>query len=177
MLIRTFSWLFVGSLHYFWHFSKSAATRSTLLRTLKVHHSLVISLLEEVRKMNKALSIQGGVAESWDLFLFLQLSADVYRIHSLPHGGLLVLFRGGGVRTLDELLEAPQQEIENVISGEAIRWVMPLCDDSCSEELTVMMKVVPSSEEMGGNQKPRPGGWVFSSNTLFLKSLLIIEIF
>ncbi|XP_039937328.1 nucleolar protein 11 [Hirundo rustica] len=50
------------------------------------------------------------------------LSADVYRIHSLPHGGPVVLFRGGGVRTLDELLEAPQQEIENVISGEVIRW-------------------------------------------------------
>ncbi|XP_015500920.1 nucleolar protein 11 [Parus major] len=50
------------------------------------------------------------------------LSADVYRIHSLPHGGPLVLFRGGGVRTLDVLLEAPQQEIENIISGEVIRW-------------------------------------------------------
>ncbi|NXQ56642.1 NOL11 protein, partial [Anthoscopus minutus] len=50
------------------------------------------------------------------------LSADVYRIHSLPHGGPLVLFRGGGVRTLDVLLEAPQQEIENVTSDEAIRW-------------------------------------------------------
>ncbi|NXO37858.1 NOL11 protein, partial [Locustella ochotensis] len=50
------------------------------------------------------------------------LSADVYRIHSLPHGGPVVLFRGGGVRTLDVLLEAPQQEIENVISDEVIRW-------------------------------------------------------
>uniref|UniRef100_A0A8C0V6L9 Nucleolar protein 11 n=1 Tax=Cyanistes caeruleus TaxID=156563 RepID=A0A8C0V6L9_CYACU len=50
------------------------------------------------------------------------LSADVYRIHSLPHGGPVVLFRGGGVRTLDVLLEAPQQEIENIISGEVIRW-------------------------------------------------------
>ncbi|NXL70522.1 NOL11 protein, partial [Leptocoma aspasia] len=50
------------------------------------------------------------------------LSADVYRIHSLPHGGPLVLFRGGAVRTLDVLLEAPQQEIENVISAEVIRW-------------------------------------------------------
>ncbi|NXU17007.1 NOL11 protein, partial [Pardalotus punctatus] len=50
------------------------------------------------------------------------LSADVYRIHSLPSGGPLVLFRGGGVRTLDVLLEAPQQEIENVISDEVIRW-------------------------------------------------------
>ncbi|KAI1232455.1 hypothetical protein IHE44_0006919 [Lamprotornis superbus] len=50
------------------------------------------------------------------------LSADVYRIHSLPLGGPVVLFRGGGVRTLDVLLEAPQQEIENVISGEVIRW-------------------------------------------------------
>nr|XP_026651349.1 nucleolar protein 11 isoform X2 [Zonotrichia albicollis] len=50
------------------------------------------------------------------------LSADVYRIHSLPQGGTLVLFRGGGVRTLDVLLEAPQQEIENLISAETIRW-------------------------------------------------------
>ncbi|NXQ25490.1 NOL11 protein, partial [Alaudala cheleensis] len=50
------------------------------------------------------------------------LSADVYRIHSLPQGGPLVLFRGGGVRTLDVLLEAPQQEIENVVSAEVIRW-------------------------------------------------------
>uniref|UniRef100_A0A8C5NQU9 Nucleolar protein 11 n=1 Tax=Junco hyemalis TaxID=40217 RepID=A0A8C5NQU9_JUNHY len=50
------------------------------------------------------------------------LSADVYRIHSLPQGGALVLFRGGGVRTLDVLLEAPQQEIENLLSAETIRW-------------------------------------------------------
>uniref|UniRef100_A0A8C5X2P2 Nucleolar protein 11 n=1 Tax=Malurus cyaneus samueli TaxID=2593467 RepID=A0A8C5X2P2_9PASS len=50
------------------------------------------------------------------------LSADVYRIHSLPNGGPVVLFKGGGVRTLDVLLEAPQQEIENVISDEVIRW-------------------------------------------------------
>ncbi|NXO27798.1 NOL11 protein, partial [Cisticola juncidis] len=50
------------------------------------------------------------------------LSADVYRIHALPQGGPLVLFRAGAVRTLDELLEAPQQEIENVLAGEDIRW-------------------------------------------------------
>ncbi|NXW28353.1 NOL11 protein, partial [Phaetusa simplex] len=50
------------------------------------------------------------------------LSADVYRIHSLPNGGPVVLFKGGGVRTLDVLLEAPQQEIENIISDEAIKW-------------------------------------------------------
>ncbi|XP_050174950.1 nucleolar protein 11 [Myiozetetes cayanensis] len=50
------------------------------------------------------------------------LSADVHRIHSLPEGGALVLFRGGAVRTLDVLLEAPQQEIENVVSDEAIWW-------------------------------------------------------
>uniref|UniRef100_A0A8C5TG17 Nucleolar protein 11 n=1 Tax=Malurus cyaneus samueli TaxID=2593467 RepID=A0A8C5TG17_9PASS len=51
------------------------------------------------------------------------LSADVYRIHSLPNGGPVVLFKGGGVRTLDVLLEAPQQEIENVISDEVIRYI------------------------------------------------------
>ncbi|NXR70224.1 NOL11 protein, partial [Rhadina sibilatrix] len=57
------------------------------------------------------------------------LSADVYRIHSLPHGGPLVLFRGGGVRSLDVLLEAPQQEIENLISGEVIRWSGAFMED------------------------------------------------
>ncbi|NXA78529.1 NOL11 protein, partial [Thryothorus ludovicianus] len=50
------------------------------------------------------------------------LSAAVCRIHALPLGGPLVLFRGGAVRSLDVLLAAPQQEIENLISGEAIRW-------------------------------------------------------
>ncbi|GAB0197654.1 nucleolar protein 11 [Grus japonensis] len=50
------------------------------------------------------------------------LSADVYRIHSLPNGGPVVLFKGGGVRTLDVLLEAPQQEIENIITDEVIKW-------------------------------------------------------
>ncbi|NXW01060.1 NOL11 protein, partial [Fregetta grallaria] len=50
------------------------------------------------------------------------LSADVYRVHSLPNGGPVVLFKGGGVRTLDVLLEAPQQEIENIISDEVIKW-------------------------------------------------------
>ncbi|KAF4793671.1 nucleolar protein 11 [Turdus rufiventris] len=65
------------------------------------------------------------------------LSADVYRIHSLPHGGLLVLFRGGGVRTLDELLEAPQQEIENVISDSndsVYQVLIPLQQDTEEEE-------------------------------------------
>uniref|UniRef100_A0A8C3S2G5 Nucleolar protein 11 n=1 Tax=Chelydra serpentina TaxID=8475 RepID=A0A8C3S2G5_CHESE len=46
------------------------------------------------------------------------LTADVYRIHSVPHTEPLVLFKGGAVRTLDALLAAPQQEIENVISDE-----------------------------------------------------------
>ncbi|XP_030389843.1 nucleolar protein 11 [Gopherus evgoodei] len=50
------------------------------------------------------------------------LTAEVYRIHSLPHTEPLVLFKGGAVQTLDALLAAPQQEIENVISDEVIRW-------------------------------------------------------
>ncbi|XP_074870577.1 nucleolar protein 11 [Carettochelys insculpta] len=50
------------------------------------------------------------------------LAAEVYRIHSLPHTEPVVLFSRGAVRTLDVLLAAPQQEIENVISDEVIRW-------------------------------------------------------
>uniref|UniRef100_A0A8D0H5K2 Nucleolar protein 11 n=1 Tax=Sphenodon punctatus TaxID=8508 RepID=A0A8D0H5K2_SPHPU len=50
------------------------------------------------------------------------LSAEVYKIHSLPHTEPLVLFKGGGVQSLDALLAAPQQRIEKVISDEVIRW-------------------------------------------------------
>ncbi|XP_062976086.1 nucleolar protein 11 [Elgaria multicarinata webbii] len=50
------------------------------------------------------------------------LSADVYRMHSLPHTEPLVLFKGGAVKSLDALLAAPQQEIENIFSDEVIKW-------------------------------------------------------
>ncbi|KAF7238227.1 Nucleolar protein 11, partial [Varanus komodoensis] len=50
------------------------------------------------------------------------LSADVYRIHSLPHTEPLVLFKSGAIKSLDALLAAPQQEIETILSDEVIRW-------------------------------------------------------
>ncbi|NWI03804.1 NOL11 protein, partial [Tichodroma muraria] len=71
---------------------------------------------------DKVLRIWKNEDISLDKAFKATLSADVHRIHSLPQGGPVVLFRGGAVRTLDVLLEAPQQEIENVISGEVIRW-------------------------------------------------------
>ncbi|XP_048346108.1 nucleolar protein 11 [Sphaerodactylus townsendi] len=49
-------------------------------------------------------------------------SADVYWIHSVPHAEPLVLFKNGTIKSLDVLLAAPQQEIENVFSNEVIRW-------------------------------------------------------
>ncbi|XP_077184529.1 nucleolar protein 11 [Paroedura picta] len=50
------------------------------------------------------------------------LSADVYRIHSVPNAEPLILFKNGAVKNLDALLAAPQQEIKNVFSNEVIRW-------------------------------------------------------
>ncbi|XP_060108921.1 nucleolar protein 11 [Heteronotia binoei] len=50
------------------------------------------------------------------------LSADVYRIHSVPNAEPLILFKNGAVKSLDVLLAAPQQEIKNVFSNEVIRW-------------------------------------------------------
>ncbi|XP_038613306.1 nucleolar protein 11 [Tachyglossus aculeatus] len=51
------------------------------------------------------------------------LSANVYRIHSLPNTDLVVLFKQGAVRCLDALLAKPQQTIEAVISDEeVIKW-------------------------------------------------------
>ncbi|NXG49672.1 NOL11 protein, partial [Psilopogon haemacephalus] len=71
---------------------------------------------------DKVLRIWNNEDINLDKVFKATLSADVYRIHSLPKGGPVVLFRGGGVRTLDALLEAPQQEIENIISDEVIKW-------------------------------------------------------
>ncbi|XP_021270191.1 nucleolar protein 11 [Numida meleagris] len=71
---------------------------------------------------NKVLRIWKDEVVNLDKVFKATLSAEVYRIHSLPHAEPLVLFKGGGVRTLDALLEAPQQEIENVISDEVIKW-------------------------------------------------------
>ncbi|POI34614.1 hypothetical protein CIB84_001634 [Bambusicola thoracicus] len=71
---------------------------------------------------NKVLRIWKDEDVNLDKVFKATLSAEVYRIHSLPHAEPLVLFKGGGVRTLDVLLEAPQQEIENVISDEVIKW-------------------------------------------------------
>ncbi|XP_036426021.1 nucleolar protein 11-like [Colossoma macropomum] len=51
------------------------------------------------------------------------VSAEVYRVHSVPDQEPLVLFRHGAVRFLDSLLAAPQQPIEEVLSEEeVIRW-------------------------------------------------------
>ncbi|XP_072882485.1 nucleolar protein 11-like [Hemitrygon akajei] len=51
------------------------------------------------------------------------LSADIYQIHTLPKAEPLVLFEQGSVRKLDDVLSAPQQELESVLSkDEVIRW-------------------------------------------------------
>ncbi|NXJ66029.1 NOL11 protein, partial [Rostratula benghalensis] len=71
---------------------------------------------------DKVLRIWKNTDINLDKVFKATLSSDVYRIHSLPYGGPIVLFKGGGVRTLDVLLEAPQQEIENIISDEVIKW-------------------------------------------------------
>ncbi|XP_015427941.1 PREDICTED: nucleolar protein 11 isoform X2 [Myotis davidii] len=51
------------------------------------------------------------------------LSAEVYRILSIPGTEPLVLFKEGAVRGLEALLAEPQQKIETVISDEeVIKW-------------------------------------------------------
>ncbi|XP_056136327.1 nucleolar protein 11-like [Lampris incognitus] len=51
------------------------------------------------------------------------VSADVWRIHSAAGGELVVLFQRGAVKTLESLLSAPQQPIEEVlVQDEDIRW-------------------------------------------------------
>ncbi|KAM4691700.1 nucleolar protein 11 [Rhinophrynus dorsalis] len=59
------------------------------------------------------------------------LSADVHRIHTLPHTDPLVLFRGGAAHFLDSLLADPQQEIETILSKEeSILWSQVFSDAS-----------------------------------------------
>ncbi|KAJ6656501.1 hypothetical protein lerEdw1_003790 [Lerista edwardsae] len=70
----------------------------------------------------KVLQIWTEDDPNFDRIFKATLSSDVYRIHSLPHTETLVLFKGGAVKRLDALLAEPQQEIENVISNEVIRW-------------------------------------------------------
>uniref|UniRef100_A0AAY4A958 Nucleolar protein 11 n=1 Tax=Denticeps clupeoides TaxID=299321 RepID=A0AAY4A958_9TELE len=51
------------------------------------------------------------------------VSADVWRVLSVPDSEPLVLFQRGAVRRLDTLLADPQQPVENVLPEEAvIRW-------------------------------------------------------
>ncbi|XP_066472065.1 nucleolar protein 11 [Tiliqua scincoides] len=71
---------------------------------------------------DKVLQIWKEDDPNFDRIFKATLSSDVYRIHSLPHTEPLVLFKGGAVKRLDTLLAAPQQEIENIISNEVIRW-------------------------------------------------------
>ncbi|XP_051888960.1 nucleolar protein 11-like [Pristis pectinata] len=57
------------------------------------------------------------------------LAADVYQIHTLPKAEPLVLFERGSVRKLDDVLSAPQQELESVLSkDEVIRWSTALLE-------------------------------------------------
>ena len=52
------------------------------------------------------------------VYFCTQLSANVWRVHAVPGGGLLVLFVRGAVRLLDNVLTAPQQPIEEVLGQE-----------------------------------------------------------
>uniref|UniRef100_A0A669PTL3 Nucleolar protein 11 n=1 Tax=Phasianus colchicus TaxID=9054 RepID=A0A669PTL3_PHACC len=96
---------------------------------------------------NKVLRIWKDKDVNLDKVFKATLSAEVYRIHSLPHAEPLVLFRGGGVRTLDVLLEAPQQEIENVISDEVIKHHLFALTDSSNSVYKVLIPLQQNSEE------------------------------
>uniref|UniRef100_A0A8C2YHS4 Nucleolar protein 11 n=1 Tax=Coturnix japonica TaxID=93934 RepID=A0A8C2YHS4_COTJA len=96
---------------------------------------------------NKVLRIWKDEDVNLDKTFKATLSAEVYRIHSLPHAEPLVLFKGGGVRTLDVLLEAPQQEIENVISDEVIKHHLFALTDSNDSVYKVLIPLQQNSEE------------------------------
>ncbi|XP_010946955.2 nucleolar protein 11 [Camelus bactrianus] len=72
---------------------------------------------------NKVLRIWNNEDVNLDKVFKATLSAEVYRIHSIQGTEPLVLFKEGAVRSLEALLEEPQQKIETVISDEeVIKW-------------------------------------------------------
>uniref|UniRef100_H3D9E4 Nucleolar protein 11 n=1 Tax=Tetraodon nigroviridis TaxID=99883 RepID=H3D9E4_TETNG len=50
------------------------------------------------------------------------VSSEIWRVHSVPGGEPVVLFKSGAVRLLDYLLSAPQQPIEEIVSQEETIW-------------------------------------------------------
>lgn len=158
-----------GDLHYLWHFSKSATTRSTLLRILKVHHSSVKSSLEK-RLMTEALSFQGGVAENRDLVCFCSSQQMCTGSIPCPRGGPWCC-SGAGVsglwmccwKLLSRRLKTSSQVKP---SGEWGHLVMSLA----GRNWLWWWKLFPLLRRWGGNQRTGSWGWVFSSNTLFLKA-------
>lgn len=54
------------------------------------------------------------------------MSSDIWRVHSVPGGEPVVLFKRGAVRLLDSLLSAPQQPIEEILSQEETIWSVSL---------------------------------------------------
>lgn len=119
MLTGTLSWLFVGErFALFTAFQKLPTCRLTT-GSLFFRYSIIERTLKKLQINHLVLKVMYW--RTWRLFFSVQLSADVYRIHSLPSVGPVVLFKGGAVRTLDVLLEAPQQEIETIISDEVIK--------------------------------------------------------
>ncbi|KAM6163182.1 nucleolar protein 11 [Rhynchocyon petersi] len=72
---------------------------------------------------NKVLRIWNNEDVNLDKVFKATVSAEIYRIHSVPGTEPLVLFRKGAVRGLEALLIEPQQNIETVIPDEEIiRW-------------------------------------------------------
>lgn len=57
----------------------------------------------------------------------LQVSSDIWTVHSVSGGEPVVLFQKGAVRLLDSLLSAPQQPIEDVLTQEEAIWLVLLC--------------------------------------------------
>uniref|UniRef100_A0A8D0BBM2 Nucleolar protein 11 n=1 Tax=Salvator merianae TaxID=96440 RepID=A0A8D0BBM2_SALMN len=92
---------------------------------------------------NKVLQIWKEDDANLDKVFKATLSADVYRIHSLPHNEPQVLFKSGAVKSLDALLATPHQEIENIVSDEVIRW----SDAFLNIEQPVLLFIT----EQGGN--------------------------
>ncbi|KAM3923401.1 nucleolar protein 11 [Leptodactylus fuscus] len=79
---------------------------------------------------DKVLRVWKDDDVSLDKVFKATLSADVYGVHSLPDTEPIVLFQGGALTYLDDLLANPQQEIKTIVTeDEKITWSEALVYD------------------------------------------------
>ncbi|EPY86441.1 nucleolar protein 11 [Camelus ferus] len=104
------------------------------------------------------------VTDSGRTVILYKLSAEVYRIHSIQGTEPLVLFKEGAVRSLEALLEEPQQKIETVISDEEVI-KMPLHMEYKISDATDFKRITTRDQRSSTHAIPHFVNWEASQES------------